>query len=132
MNSSFYRRPIFDSFYFRCNTTGLVVILSLGAYFLAHYWSNLFFLTRLYVAVVLVGLLGLWIRAIVDHRAMSKRLDEDQARVSSDHLMKLAAIWPTYGLSVLYLIAGTLLFSLAFTVKYYDSLLTKACGGLLK
>jgi hypothetical protein len=132
MNSSFYRRPILDSFYFRCNTSGLIIVLSLGTYFLAHYWTNLFFLIRLYVAVVLAGLVGLWIRAILDHRATSRRLAEDPTRLTSDDLMKAAAMWPTYGLSVLYLIAGTLLFSLAFTVKHYQSIVARACGAILK
>ena len=131
MSRSFYSRPIFDSFYFRANTTGLFVDLILGTWILLEFWSGLLILIRLYIIACMVGLVGFWVRAIVDHRAMRKQLAES-SDVTYAYMLQAAAMWPTYGLSMLYLFAATLLFSLGFTIKHYEGVLIQGCASVLK
>ena len=132
MNAQFYRRSIFDSAYFRANTTTLILALAVAAYIVARFGANLPFLIWVYLVSVSMGLAGAWVRAIVQHGAIQKRLDQNPESVTREELFKLAAYWPTYGLSLLYLVSAILLVALGMIIKHYEILLVHGAASTIK
>jgi hypothetical protein len=132
MDSSFYRRSIFDSFFFRSNSALLLVALAFGAYSVLIFGANLSIPLWVFILAVMVGLAGMWVRAIIDHRAIHRRLADGVDSVSREELLKLAAFWPTFGLGFMYFIALTLLFCLATAMKHYEALIGPGIHGAIR
>jgi hypothetical protein len=120
MDTSFYQRSIFSSYYFRANTSVLVIALGFGGYCALMLSRRVFVPLWLYVVAVMLGLVVAWGSAIREHSLIRKRIANDPDGVSREELLKLAAFWPTSGLIFTYLIAMTLLFCLAEVIKHYE------------
>jgi hypothetical protein len=99
----------------------LLVALMFGGYSIAIFGGTRKFPLWIFVSVIMMGLVGAWIRAIVDHRSIQKRLLNQPESMSRDELLKLAAFWPTHGLALMYFVAAMLLFCLATALKYYEA-----------
>ncbi len=128
----YYERPIFQSTYFRSFTTAIVCAEIIGTYLCARYWSALPWMSRLFLIVTLLSLVGAWVRAIANHRKMRERFGGLDLTGLPSELLKEAAGETNFGLALLSSITLILIFAWAFTIAHYEIIISKVCHGALR
>lgn len=127
----YYEQPVSRSRYFRSYTTTMACAEAIGAYIGWRYWSTLLWMSRLFLVVALISLVGAWARAIANHAKMRKRLAGIDLSGLPGELLKDVAGESNFGLSLLGSVVLILIFAWAFTIAHYQSILANAHHGAL-
>ena len=131
MEPRYYRQPLWRSPYFRNNTIAMAGALLVGLFTALIGWRAMPWLACLFLLLSLMGVIGVWVRTIVDHGRMRKRLYEARDELGSEELLRVAAGGANFGPSAMYIIVLMLVFALAFTIAHFQALLSamiRVCG----
>jgi hypothetical protein len=125
----YYEQPISRSRYFRGYTTNMACAEVIGMYVVCRYWVALPWISRLFLVVTLMSLIGAWVRAIANHAKIRKRLANVDLSGLPSELLKEAAGESNFGLSLLAGVVLILIFAWAFTIAHYQTILANPCHG---
>jgi hypothetical protein len=128
----YYELPISQSPCFRRNTVILVAALIAGASALTLYWGTLPLLSRFFLIVTLLWIIGVWVRTITDHAKIQKRLaDTTLLPLTSEELLKEAAGGANAGTTFVFAVALFLILGWLITLAHFERVLA-SCGGHLR
>jgi hypothetical protein len=112
----FFRRSAFRSPYFIANTITLGLALLGSVSVLARTWSLVPSFTRVWLMIAPLGMVLLWMRAIIDHRKIRRLFESGEIRELTpalDRALRAAASMTHSGLMYTFFIGGTLIVNLA-------------------
>lgn len=133
-DAGYYERSVFQSAYFRSATIIMTCNLILGSFVCTLYWSILPISRRFLLAAILLALLGVWGRAIYDHRRMQQALRNLSPSAIPPEFLKMVGGISNFYLSNFYVISLILIALLGLTAHDYQHYLNSVmhyAAGLL-